>query len=88
MKMSKELYSDMREFILSKMNYELAFNNYQNGKFERADKVTNLQKRFCFDAYTLTGANRMFSARVSDEKLNDNHVLAALKRILGNPIKK
>ena len=53
---------------------------YETGNFPRADKVKDLQKRFCFDL--------LFAANVKElvneiyEYCNDDHIYAALKSFL------
>ena len=53
--------------------------SYEHGKFPRADKVKDLQKRFCFDL--LHAANVSELVHEIYEYANDDHIFAALKRI-------
>lgn len=52
---------------------------YENGKFPRADKVKDLQRRFCFDLFSCSVDNEFISELY--EYLNDNHIETALRRI-------
>ena len=53
--------------------------DYENGLFARADKVKDLQKRFCFDVMNYAGTydevQRVY------EYANDDHLFTALKAI-------
>jgi hypothetical protein len=58
--------------------YPEAVENYENGKFSNAEKVKDLQRRFCFDA--MRGAG--LTAWVCDNiypYANDDHLYTALK---------
>lgn len=60
---------------------------YERGEFARADKVQDIQKRFCFDVLFAAGINRW----VCDELypyLNDGHIYTALKSICPTVVRK
>jgi len=52
---------------------------YEQGNFARADKVKDLQKRFCFDMLYASNVSEL----VDDiyDYANDDHIYTALKRI-------
>lgn len=53
---------------------------YESGDFHNADKVKELQQRFCFDLLYGAGLNKW----VCDELypyLNDEHIYTALKKV-------
>ena len=52
---------------------------YEAGNFSRADKVTDLQKRFCFDVLYGSGLTRWVSDNLS--YLTDDHIFTALKKV-------
>ena len=55
---------------------------YQSGNFPRADKVQDLQKRFCFDLYyAAPGLNRWVCENLYPIGLNDSHLFTALKAV-------
>lgn len=59
---------------------EFVVNKYENGLFPNAQKVKDLQCRFCFDLLYAAGLTRF----VIDEiytYANDKHLLTALKKI-------
>ena len=53
---------------------------YEKGNFARANKVKDLQKRFCFDVLYGAGLARWASDNLS-AYMDDSHIYTALKRI-------
>ena len=60
--------------------------HYEKGRFPRADKVKDLQVRFCFDMYS-SSVNNGFKKHLYTY-LNDDHILTALKKICPVVIRK
>ena len=54
--------------------------DYEKGNFARANKVKDLQKRFCFDVLYGAGLARWASDNLS-AYMDDSHIYTALKRI-------
>ena len=52
---------------------------YEMGNFSRADKVKDLQRRFCFDVLYGSGLARWVSANLS--YLTDDHIFTALRAV-------
>ena len=84
MKMKQEHYQHLE----SEINKVLELHNkhgelvdcYESGNFHKADRVQDLQKRFCFDV--LYGCS--LSRWICDELypyLDDEHIYTALKRL-------
>ena len=65
--------------VMESYGVEKLTNEYEQGHFALADKVKDLQKRFCFDM--------MYTANIPEllnevyEYANDDHIYTALKRI-------
>jgi hypothetical protein len=84
MKISTEHYEKLSTVI----NEVLSVHNgdgelvacYESGKFARADKVKDLQKRFCFDVLYGSGL-QSFVCKELYEYLDDTHIYTALKSI-------
>ena len=55
-------------------------NTYEQGKFARADKVKDLQRRFCFDLLFATGLNSWICDNIYSYA-NDAHLYSFLKSI-------
>ena len=53
--------------------------DYEKGNFSRADKVTDLQRRFCFDVLYGSGLTIWVSDNLS--YLTDDHIFSALKKV-------
>jgi hypothetical protein len=53
---------------------------YETGNFERADKVKDLQTRFCFDLFYSAGLTAFICETVY-LYASDSHILTALKSI-------
>lgn len=53
---------------------------YQTGNFYRADKVKDLQMRFCFDLMYAAGLSGWISDNIYSYA-NDTHIYTALKQI-------
>jgi len=75
-------YDALKKAIMETINgYGKAkiISEYEQGKFYKADKVRQLQRRFCFDM--------LYAANISElineiyEYANDDHIFTALKRI-------
>ncbi len=54
---------------------------YEVGDFTRANKVKDLQRRFCFDVWYFAGLAR-FARKYLYSYMNDDHIYTALKSIL------
>ena len=81
MKIKQSHYDHMKAEINAVLaKYPSIVSEYEAGNFPRADKVKDLQRRFCFDLSHGAGLNRFIST-VLYEYMNDNHVYTALKRI-------
>ena len=52
---------------------------YEMGNFSRADKVKDLQRRFCFDVLYGSGLTIWVSDNLS--YLTDDHIFSALKKV-------
>ena len=55
---------------------------YEIGQFSGADKVKNLQMRFCFDILYVVVMNRDWYNSVRDAGCNDDHIFSVLKALL------
>ena len=64
--------------ILSK--YDRLIEEYETGQFPRAEKVQDLQKRFCFDLLQGAGLSRWVSDNLYPY-MNDSHIYTALKAV-------
>jgi len=53
---------------------------YETGRIPRADKVKDLQTRFCFDFFAY-GTDSEFKSELY-QYLNDDHIETALRRIM------
>ena len=53
---------------------------YETGKFERSDRVRDLQERFCFDLLHGSGLTPWVCENIYPYA-NDDHIFTALKRI-------
>jgi len=84
MKITKEHYATMKREIDAVLNKYNADNKlvheYEAGQFARADKVKDLQKRFCFDLLYGAGLNNFVSDSLYPY-LNDDHIYTALRSI-------
>jgi len=54
--------------------------SYTSGEFPRADKVKDLQLRFCFDVLYMSGANS-FACSELYSYLDDTHIYTALRSL-------
>ena len=73
------------EWVLE--NFPNIVEDYEQGRFTRADKVKELQKRFCFDLLYAAGVNHW----VVDELypyMGDTHLYTALKAVSPKVIRK
>lgn len=81
MKIKKAHYQKIETAINDVLNnYPGLVNEYETGKFPRADKVKDLQKRFCFDLCYGAGLNSFICSELY-QYMNDDHLYTALKRI-------
>ena len=87
MKMTKQHLNILKQGIdeiLTRYNKETLIVLYETGQFARADKVKDLQKRFCFDLYFATGL-RIGDGIGTDGDIigdySDDHIYTALKSI-------
>lgn len=60
--------------------YPSLVDEYETGKFARADKVKDLQRRFCFDLSFGAGLNE-FICKELYPYMNDDHLYTALKAV-------
>jgi len=83
MKVSQGHYDALNKAItqvIEQYGEKQLVDQYEQGRFARADKVKDLQTRFCFDL--LHGANvPELINELYDVGCNDTHILTALKRI-------
>ena len=61
--------------------------DYEQGRFARADKVKNLQKRFCFDLLYAAGVNHWIYDELNPY-MNDAHLYTALKAVSPKVVRK
>ena len=83
MKMKPEHYQHLQTQIndvVARYGESELIEAYQSGQFPRADKVKNLQKRFCFDLLLATNQTRWIFDNLYDY-LTDDHIYTALKRM-------
>lgn len=80
MKMTLEHYNTVKAAIDATLaRHPDAVERYRAGDFPRADKVKDLQRRFCFDLlYASVPASWVCSELYP--YLNDDHIYTALKR--------
>ena len=83
MKITKENYAHLQTTINNVLaKYPDIIEEYETGQFPRADRVKDLQKRFCFDLLSGAGISQWVSQKLySDNALNDEHIYTALKAI-------
>ena len=81
MKITKEHVAIMEIAINEVLaKYPNLVTEYENGNFPRADKVKDLQKRFCFDLMFGAGLNSFVCDTISPYA-NGTHLFTALKSI-------
>jgi len=81
MKIKQEHFSIIQSSIKSVLeSYPNLVGSYEAGQFHKSDKVTDLQKRFCFDVFSLTNLPSEFMNELYNY-LNDDHIYSALKKI-------
>ena len=83
MKITKENYAYLQTAINNVLaEYPSIIEEYETGQFPRADRVKDLQKRFCFDLLFGAGTSRWVSQNLYiDNAMNDEHIYTALKAI-------
>jgi len=85
MKFTREHLDILQRGIDTVLDYNPnAVKRYEEGNFPRADKVNDLQKRFCFDLFYASGVKIGDGIGTQGEIIgdyNDNHILTALKAI-------
>lgn len=75
MKMSREDYSLLERHIAAVLSKNpTAVEMYQEGRFQRADKVKCLQRRFCWDLYWASGV------KLAGD-YDNSHIETALRRV-------
>ena len=62
------------------VKYPNIVGEYERGQFPRADRVKDLQRRFCFDLSYGAGLNK-FICRELSPYMNGDHLYTALKRV-------
>jgi len=84
MKMKQEHFNYMKKeinIVLEKYNDKgQLVEEYKKGNFPRADKVQDLQKRFCFDLFYGASLARWTCDNLYSY-LNDEHIYTVLKKI-------
>ena len=79
MKVSPELFARVKEWI-KPYDTEATRQEYRDGKFPRADKVQDLDKRYRWDLFYGTEAWRCIW--LGSEQLKDSHLDTMLRRIV------
>jgi len=82
MKIQKNKLTEMREKInavLDKHGRQKVIDSYNRGAFPRSDKVTDLQKRFCFDLFYAAGLGKKIQAAYPNA--TDAHIYTALRQV-------
>ena len=84
MKMEKEHFDYMRKeidlFLNTTPNLLDYVHSYEEGEIERADRVKDLQMRFCFDTMRYAGLTKWVCDTLYTY-LDDTHIYTALKAI-------
>ena len=81
MKITREHRAIMQQAIVKVLaNNPDLINNYECGHFNKADKVKDLQRRFCFDLSYFAGLTK-FYCDVIYKYADDDHIYTALKSI-------
>lgn len=79
----------MKEKITAWMDeHPTIVSDYETGNFPQAERVKDLQKRFCFDMAWYAELNPFFCKLYRTEDVNDDHIYTALKRICPKVTKK
>jgi hypothetical protein len=87
MKMKKEHINILKQGIadiFARYDKETLILEYETGQFARADKVKDLQRRFCFDLFFATGLRIGDGIGIDGDIIgdyNDDHLYTALKSI-------
>lgn len=83
MKCKQEHYQAIKETLdefLSRVDIDTKITLYETGSFPRADKVKDLQKRFCFDV--LYQVSLPFEFNELYKYMTDDHIYTVLKKLL------
>lgn len=84
MKISQKHYeylkSEIDSFLNTCPNLLDFVHDYEEGNFVNADKVNDLQKRFCFDVMYFAGLTTWVCDNLYGY-MNDDHIYTALKSI-------
>ena len=90
MKITKENFATLKKSIEQLLtNYPNVVEQYETGGFVRAEKVKDLQKRFCFDLLHCAGLKEWTRDTLYGENnLSNEHIYTALKRICPTVIKR
>jgi hypothetical protein len=81
MKIKDEHYKYMKHEIDATLDkYPDLVSEYESGNFPRADKVKDLQKRFCFDVMYGAGLTKWVCDNLYGY-MHDSHIYTALKSI-------
>jgi len=84
--MSKEdfkiLKSAIDTFFIKKANKSRAVDNYENGRFPRANLVKDLQMRFCFDVFYEAQKSGMLDVSLFSNEYTDSHIYTAMRKCL------
>ena len=87
MKMTQEHLALLQkgiDSVFSKYNKNVLIEEYETGQFARADRVKDLQKRFCFDLFFATGIRIGDGVGTQGDIIgnySDAHIYTALKSI-------
>ena len=82
MKIYPEHYDALKQAVqdtFEEYGKENVIADYEQGKFARADKVKDIQKRFCFDILHAACVDDLLAE--IHEYANNDHIFTALKRI-------
>jgi len=81
MKIKSEHLKHLKEAIDSTLaKYPNLVEEYEQGRFPRSDKVTDLQRRFCFDLSYGSGLNKFICEELYTY-MDDSHLYTALKKV-------
>lgn len=77
MKVNEVLREAMQAMVLPFDNEDMR-QAYREGRFPRADKVKDLDKRYRWDLFYRSGMGMLFD----DRSINGDHIYTALKRVV------
>ena len=77
MKVEEVTRQTMRELV-APYDIEARRQAYREGRFPRADRVTDLDTRYRWDLFYRAGLAMLFD----DRSINEDHIYTALKRVI------